>query len=160
MAGLLIVLMGLASVMIPLVLFLGYLLDSGFISSVLHRGGQKRLRGWIPCYGQLLLGQIAGMPRLGMALMLNHLASAVVVMLGFLLPKLEVYDILFQLLFCSAAIGFVLKEWITHGIFAKAAGKWSIPMTILDVMTLGFSRSVLLYVMRKRVTLPSGEGQM
>ena len=81
-------------------------------------------------------------------------------MLVLLIPKLEVYDVLFPLLFCSAAIGIVIKEWITHEIFAKAAGKWSIPMTILNVMTLGFSRSILLYVMRKRVKLPSEEGQM
>ena len=139
---------------------MNYVLDSAFLTSIYRKMGKKhRLMCWIPFYGQYLMGKLAGKAWLGAIVAGCHM----VVLLAFLSNwssfLTDVFNGLVFLLPMALLLGLLGKECILYDLIGKNQGKKKYLIACFNLITLGFFRSIMLFVMRKRVELPEIRAQ-
>lgn len=102
---------------------------------------------WIPFYNKYLLGKIAGNKVLGIIEGVLNLTIATVAVLFFVF-KLEIGTIcVISLLACIIA-SFVIDVIIADKIFKNLNVKYSDVLTVINVLTFGLSRPIILSVVK------------
>lgn len=61
--------------------------------------------------------------------------------------------IIFLLIILLIVLNFIFNLVLSHNIMKKVTLKFADILTILNVLTLGFSRSIILFIMRNRKEL-------
>ena len=104
---------------------------------------------WIPFYNKYLLGKIAGNKALGIIEgVLNLLIATVAVLFfGF---ELEIGIIGFIALLACIIASFVIDIIISDKIFKNLNVKYSDVLTVINVLTCGLSRPIILFIFRNK----------
>lgn len=106
---------------------------------------------WIPFYNKYLLGKIAGNRALGIIEGALNLAVATVAVLFFVF-KLEIGTIgVVSLLACIIA-SFVIDVIIADKIFKNLNVKYKEVLTVVNVLTCGLSRPIILFIVKNKNT--------
>lgn len=104
---------------------------------------------WIPFYNKYLLGKIAGNTALGIIEGVLNLSIATVAVLFFCF-ELEIGIIgLIALLACVIA-SFVIDVIISDKIFKNLNIRYSDVLTVVNVLTFGLFRPIILFVFRNK----------
>ena len=104
---------------------------------------------WIPFYNKYLLGKIAGNKALGIIEGVLNLSIATVAVLFFCF-ELEIGIIgLIALLACAIA-SFVIDVIISDKIFKNLNIRYSDILTVVNVLTFGLSRPIILFIVRNK----------
>ena len=102
---------------------------------------------WIPFYNKYLLGKIAGNKALGIIEGVLNLSIATVAVLFFCF-ELEIGIIgLIALLACVIA-SFVIDVIISDKIFKNLNIRYSDVLTVVNVLTFGLSRPIILFIVK------------
>lgn len=102
---------------------------------------------WIPFYNKYLLGKIAGNKALGIIEGVLNLSIATVAVLFFCF-ELEIGIIgLIALLACVIA-SFVINVIIADKIFKNLNIRYSDVLTVVNVLTFGLSRPIILFIVK------------
>ncbi len=138
--------------MIAIIIF--YILVSYIFESLAITSMSKNLKyknvytGWIPIYNKYILGRIAGSKPLGITLLITSLISTVTFVSLFILK--EPLSVIVVILLLSVIITFILDIILSHKIFSKYMDKYKDIMTILSILSLGFLRPILLFIIRSK----------
>ena len=107
---------------------------------------------WIPFYNKYLLGKIAGNKALGIIEGVLNLTIATVAVLFFAF-ELEIGTIgIISLLACMIA-SFVIDVIIADKIFKNLNIKYKDVLTVVNVLTCGLSRPIILFIVRNNNNL-------
>lgn len=153
MAGFsIILLIFMCAVAIPVIaglILLGYVMDAALIAHVRKSGGKSgHLLGWIPFYGQYLLGKIAGSGVLGLAVAVCHGLIAGTVCMLFSDPV--AVELCIFIVGWLVVLAFALKTILAYKLFALADPQMKTVYTVVSVVSLGFAREVMLFCLRNR----------
>ena len=137
----------LAAVVVPggvLYFAYAYIFESLFCA----RQCRRPVLGWIPMWNQYLLGKVAGMEQLGIALVVNYLAILIcAVQWGWMFRIGEPGSVLWIVAF--AAMATVLKLVIARKIYRQARPDSWKKFHLAGVLTLGIAQPALLFAVRK-----------
>lgn len=131
-------------------LIYSWLFESLFCACICKDVWQKSpVQGWIPLWGQYLLGKAAGSRGLGAALAAVHLM--VLVLSGSIAAELVRVDGMVYLLCIVLAV--VLKAIAAHRLYKMAApGQYKV-LSVISILTLGVVRPAFLFAIRKKVCM-------
>lgn len=139
---------------------MNYVMDSVFLASIYRRMGKKhRLTCSIPFYGQYLMGKLAGKGWMGALVAGCHIVVLLAFLSNWFYFLIDVFNKLVFLLPMALLLGFLGKECIVYDLIGKNQGKRKYLIICINVITLGFFRSIMLFAMRKRVELPTIDAQ-
>ena len=106
---------------------------------------------WIPFYNRVLLGDFADNKKLGLiTFILNIIYLLVfVAFIGFdeYMTK-STMNILSLLITLLAIIIYVLNIVLAHYLMEKSIPKVAVPLSILNVVTFGISKAIILFILR------------
>ena len=102
---------------------------------------------WIPFYNKYLLGKIAGNKALGIIEGVLNLSIATVAVLFFCF-ELEIIGLI-ALLACAIA-SFVIDVIIADKIFKNLNIRYSYVLTVVNVLTFGLLRPIILFIFRNK----------
>ena len=105
---------------------------------------------WIPFYNKFLLGKIGGNKIIGGMLGILNLF---IVLFGiyFFVNTTTNYIIVFIFILCLL-LSFILDTILSYKIYSKAVNKYSSLLTVLNVLSLGVLRPIILFVIRNKVS--------
>lgn len=105
---------------------------------------------WIPFYNKFLLGKIGGNKIIGGILGILNLF---IVLFGiyFFVNTTTNYIIVFIFILCLL-LSFILDTILSYKIYSKAVNKYSSLLTVLNVLSLGVLRPIILFIIRNKVS--------
>ena len=105
--------------------------------------------GWIPVWGQYLLGKASGSRGLGAALAVTHLMVLTLSM--FIAAECVRVDGMVYLFFLALAV--VLKAIVAHRLYKIAAPERYKVLSVISILTMGLLRPIFLFALRKKVCM-------
>lgn len=114
-----------------------------------HLGYKQPYRGWIPFYNKYLLSKIANC----------HVIEIIVSILSFVEVLMAIYmytqgtmNILLLILFILLlSISFILDTIVAYKILKRVSEKYCDLFIVINVLTLGIFRPILLFILRNRL---------
>ena len=105
---------------------------------------------WIPFYNKFLLGKIGGNKIIGGILGILNL---LIVLFGiyFFVNTTTNYIIVCIFILCLL-LSFILDTILSYKIYSKAVNKYSSLLTVLNVLSLGVLRPIILFIIRNKVS--------
>lgn len=130
---------------------ISYTFEGISVMSMSKRAGRKNtIAVWVPFYSKYLLGKAASNKGAGAAS--GVLTALVFGCCVWLYMYREPETVVFALLGVSLFIGFIIDTIIAHGIFKSRTRKYGDVLTVVNVLTLGLLRPILLFAVRNRST--------
>lgn len=131
-------------------LLYSWIFESIFCASLCkNRWGWKPVLGWIPVWGQYLLGRATGARKMGLLLELDHLIVLVLCMV-ITTERVQVNSVVFLFFI---ALGVVLKAILAHRLYKMLAPQHYKVYAWASVLSMGLLRPVFLFVLRKKVIM-------
>ena len=134
------------AIIIGIYMLINYIFESIFFHPI---------TSWIPFYNKCILGRIADKKGLGIALSIIDIFSLILIIISYRITTLPgvMNTIIFLLIILLIVLNFIFNLVLSHNIMKKVTLKFADILTILNVLTLGFSRSIILFIMRNRKEL-------
>ncbi|CCY72236.1 putative uncharacterized protein [Clostridium sp. CAG:921] len=105
---------------------------------------------WIPFYNKFLLGKIGGNKIIGGILGILNLFIVLFGIYFFVNTKTN-YIIVCIFILCLL-LSFILDTILSYKIYSKAVNKYSSLLTVLNILSLGILRPIILFVIRNKVS--------
>ena len=105
---------------------------------------------WIPFYNKFLLGKIGGNKIIGGLLGILNLFIVLFGIYFFVNTKTN-YIIVCIFILCLL-LSFILDTILSYKIYSKAVNKYSSLLTVLNILSLGILRPIILFVIRNKVS--------
>ena len=137
-----------ATLIIGLYLLINYIFESIFLYKVNKE--KHKIVAWIPFYNKYLLGKIADHKTLGIVLSVIDIVNIILFMISYKFHSLlsNINTIIFFLIILLLILSFIFNIVLSHSIMKKITPKFVDVLTILNIFTLGFSRPIILFLMR------------
>lgn len=141
--------------LIVLIIFIIYLcVNYIFECLFLHHVSQAKT-SWIPFYKKYLLGKVANKSSQGIMLMIVDIFIFLFIVIGVFathLPAMVNY-FLFWATLILIAISFIFNIYLSHWIMKKTNNHLIDLFTVINVLTLGFSRSLILFLLKHQLSI-------
>lgn len=136
------------TLIIGLYLLINYIFESIFLYKVNKE--KHKIVAWIPFYNKYLLGKIADHKTLGIVLSVIDIVNIILFMISYKFHSLpsNINNIIFFLIILLLILSFIFNIVLSHSIMKKITPKFVDVLTILNIFTLGFSRPIILFLMR------------
>ncbi len=144
------------AIIIGIYMLINYIFESIFLHTIAKENHYKYpITSWIPFYNKCILGRIADKKGLGIALSIIEIFSLILIIISYRITTLPgvMNTIIFLLIILLLILSFIFNLVLSHSIMKKVTLKFADFLTILNVLTLGFSRSIILFIMRNRKEL-------
>ena len=105
---------------------------------------------WRPFYNKFLLGKIGGNKIIGGILGILNLFIVLFGIYFFVNTKTN-YIIVCIFILCLL-LSFILDTILSYKIYSKAVNKYSSLLTVLNILSLGILRPIILFVIRNKVS--------
>ena len=130
---------------------INYIFESISISCIGKKMSRSfRFISWIPFYNKFLLGKIGGNKIIGGILGILNLLIVLFVIYFFTNTKTN--SIIICVFLLCLLVSFILDTVLSYKIYSKAVNKYSSLLTVLNVVSLGFLRPIILFVIRNKVS--------
>ncbi|MBR1377032.1 MAG: hypothetical protein IJ565_04390 [Bacilli bacterium] len=107
----------------------------------------NKIKAWIPFYNKYLLGNIANLKVLGI---ISALICFIVNIIYISFYKNQYSAFSLSVIIIGMLVGYIIEIIIANKIFKESDSKHAKIYTILSVLTLGFSRPICLFLLKKR----------
>lgn len=137
-------------------LIMNYVLESIFLYHISKKlNYQYPILSWLPFYNKYYLGKVGKKELQAKVLLMNYFILVVLLSISSMVSSLPtgVNTLIFIFTLLSSLLNFVLNIWISHHIMKVAIPKIATYLTLLNVFTLGLSRSIILFVIRNNENL-------
>ena len=130
---------------------ISYIFDGIAVSQMCRNLGFKAcFTTWIPFYGKYSAGKAAGMNTAGAISGILGIISVLSCAYCYYLKDINYAA--FAVLLISLLIGCICDIAISHRLFKKAVGNYADLMTVLNSLTFGLFRPIMLFFIRNKVT--------
>lgn len=107
-----------------------------------------KLRTWIPFYNKYILGKITNNKTLG--LILGGLMFIIFCISVYIYINTEIGIVFFIILLILIVLSFVIDIIISHKIYKNVTSKYADILTVVNVLTLGLTRPIILFIIRNK----------
>ena len=128
-----------------------YFFESIFLYNAMKRKNYKYpITSWIPFYNKVNLGKISQNEKCGWLVFIFALLNISLIVLFFALKDVPDFlnTIMFFVIIILVLLNFVLNIYLSYTIIKKVTSKFVDLLTLLNVFTLGFSRPIVLFIIR------------
>ena len=147
-------------IVVALVIFtymlINYIFESIFLYAVSKANHYNYpITSWIPFYNKCILGKVANKQGLGKLLCGIDVLVFLLIIISYYVTNLPdgVNTIIFFLIIILLVLSFIFNVVLSHYIMKKVTEKFVDVLTILNVLTLGFSRSIIFFIIRNQKKL-------
>lgn len=140
-----------------------YVFESIFLYKYSKRAGYPHpLTAWIPIYNKCILGRAAGKENYGKYICVfvciritYHIFTNIVFLMADAINNdmlseaiSKCTEMMYLLPVVLLLVGFILNLYLAHIIIKRAFPETAIFLTLLNIFTLGFSRPIILFIIR------------
>ena len=122
-----------------------YIFESLFLYNKIHSK-----KSWIPYHSKYLLGKEVALEKEGLFLMMIEIMGTILFYLSLNVQLGSLDTIIFLLFLGCILISFIMNIYISHQIIKKVYPKYVDWITVFNVLTLGFFRSISLFLVRNK----------
>ena len=122
-----------------------YIFESLFLYNKTHSN-----ESWIPYYSKYLLGKEVALEKEGLFLMMIEIMGTILFYLSLNAQLGSLDTIIFLLFLGCILLSFIMNIYISHQIIKKVYPKYGDWITVFNVLTLGFFRSISLFLVRNK----------
>lgn len=138
-------------VVIAIYLIVSYILESISIMCMSKKLNYNvGIQAFIPYYNKYLLGKIAKSKILGIIIGIINLLT--VCLLVYFCTRTEINMNIFYILLVCQLVGTILDIILSHKIHKIATKKYYDALTIVNVVTFGISRTIILFIIRNKIS--------
>lgn len=143
--------------MLLVVIIFNYFLESFALYGMLKNSNYKYpILAWIPFYNRIYLGEVAGKKKLGYITFILRVIYLVILFGSSYFMKnsgQEYSHIYSYIIMIISIVTYILNTYLVHVIMKKTIPKLADVLTVVNVFTLGISRAIILFILRKRKEL-------
>ena len=122
-----------------------YIFESLFLYNKTHSN-----KSWIHYYIKYLLGKEVALEKEGLFLMMIEIMGTILFYLSLNAQLGSLDTIIFLLFLGCILLSFIMNIYISHQIIKKVYPKYGDWITVFNVLTLGFFRSISLFLVRNK----------
>ena len=115
---------------------------------------------WIPFYNRIVLGDFADSKKIGYVVCIGRVIETIISFIIIYnyeaIPK-DIGNYINDFIIISSLILFILNIILVHKIMSKTIPKAADLLTVLNVLTFGISKSIVLFALRNNKNLIKGE---
>ena len=126
-----------------------YLVENYIFESLFLYNKTHSKKSWIPYYSKYLLGKVA-LEKEGLFLMMIEIMGTILFYLSLNVQLGSLDTIIFLLFLGCVLLSFIMNIYILHQIIKKVYPKYGDWITVFNVLTLGFFRSISLFLVRNK----------
>lgn len=127
-----------------------YLIENYIFESLFLYNKTHSKKAWIPYYSKYLLGKEASLEKEGLILMIIEIIGTILFSLSLNIQLGSLDTIIFLLFLGCVLVSFIMNIYFSHQIIKKIYPKYGDWITIFNVLTLGFFKSISLFLIRNK----------
>lgn len=127
-----------------------YLVENYIFESLFLYNKTHSKKAWIPYYSKYLLGKEASLEKEGLILMIIEIIGTILFYLSLNIQLGSLDTIIFLLFLGCVLVSFIMNIYFSHQIIKKIYPKYGDWITIFNVLTLGFLKSISLFLIRNK----------
>lgn len=127
-----------------------YLVENYIFESLFLYNRTHLKKSWIPYYSKHLLGKEVVLEKEGLFLMMIEIIGTILFYLSLNVQLGSLDTIIFLLFLGCILLSFIMNIYISHQIIKKVYPKYGDWITVFNVLTLGFFRSISLFLVRNK----------
>lgn len=127
-----------------------YLVENYIFESLFLYNKTHSKKSWIPYYSKCLLGKEVALEKEGLFLMMIEIMGTILFYLSLNAQLGSLDTIIFLLFLGCILLSFIMNIYISHQIIKKVYPKYGDWITVFNVLTLGFFRSISLFLVRNK----------
>ncbi len=127
-----------------------YLIENYIFESLFLYNKTHSKKAWIPYYSKYLLGKEASLEKEGLILMIIEIIGTVLFYLSLNIQLGSLDTIIFLLFLGCVLVSFIMNIYFSHQIMKNIYPKYGDWITIFNVLTLGFFKSISLFLIRNK----------
>ena len=127
-----------------------YLVENYIFESLFLYNKTHSKKSWIPYYSKYLLGKVVALEKEGLFLMMIEIMGTILFYLSLNVQLGSLDTIIFLLFLGCVLLSFIMNIYILHQIIKKVYPKYGDWITVFNVLTLGFFRSISLFLVRNK----------
>ncbi|WP_455579308.1 hypothetical protein [Faecalibacillus intestinalis] len=127
-----------------------YLVENYIFESLFLYNKTHSKKSWIPYYSKNLLGKEVALEKEGLFLMMIEIMGTILFYLSLNAQLGSLDTIIFLLFLGCILLSFIMNIYISHQIIKKVYPKYGDWITVFNVLTLGFFRSISLFLVRNK----------
>ena len=127
-----------------------YLVENYIFESLFLYNKTHSKKSWFPYYSKYLLGKEVALEKEGLFLMMIEIMGTIHFYLSLNVQLGSLDTIIFLLFLGCVLLSFIMNIYISHQIIKKVYPKYGDWITVFNVLTLGFFRSISLFLVRNK----------
>ena len=127
-----------------------YLVENYIFESLFLYNKTHSKKSWIPYYSKYLLVKEVALEKEGLFLMMIEIMGTILFYLSLNVQLGSLDTIIFLLFLGCVLLSFIMNIYILHQIIKKVYPKYGDWITVFNVLTLGFFRSISLFLVRNK----------
>lgn len=127
-----------------------YLVENYIFESLFLYNRTHLKKSLIPYYSKYLLGKEVVLEKEGLFLMMIEIIGTILFYLSLNVQLGSLDTIIFLLFLGCILLSFIMNIYISHQIIKKVYPKYGDWITVFNVLTLGFFRSISLFLVRNK----------
>lgn len=127
-----------------------YLVENYIFESLFLYNKTHSKKSCIPYYSKYLLGKEVALEKEGLFLMMIEIMGTILFYLSLNAQLGSLDTIIFLLFLGCILLSFIMNIYISHQIIKKVYPKYGDWITVFNVLTLGFFRSISLFLVRNK----------
>lgn len=127
-----------------------YLVENYIFESLFLYNKTHSKKSWILYYSKYLLGKEVALEKEGLFLMMIEIMGTILFYLSLNVQLGSLDTIIFLLFLGCVLLSFIMNIYILHQIIKKVCPKYGDWITVFNVLTLGFFRSISLFLVRNK----------
>ena len=127
-----------------------YLFENYLFECVYLYKKEHSLIAWLPYYNKYLIGKQVNKEKEGIFLMVIEILGTICFYLSLNVQLGSLDTIIFLLFLGCILLSFIMNIYISHQIIKKVYPKYGDWITVFNVLTLGFFRSISLFLVRNK----------
>ena len=127
-----------------------YLVENYIFESLFLYNKTQSKNFWMPYYSKYLLGKEVALEKEGLFLMMIEIMGTILFYLSLNAQLGSLDTIIFLLFLGCILLSFIMNIYISHQIIKKVYSKYGDWITVFNVLTLGFFRSISLFLVRNK----------
>lgn len=127
-----------------------YLVENYIFESLFLYNKTHSKKSCIPYYNKYLLGKEVTLEKEGLFLMMIEIMGTILFYLSLNVQLGSLDTIIFLLFLGCVLLSFIMNIYISHQIIKKVYPKYGDWITVFNVLTLGFFRSISLFLVRNK----------